>query len=229
MDSWSDMFAARARRSGLMGAGDIAAALCKVRGRSDAATYEVTRRSVSNWLSGTNRPSRDNLRALNTVLGMDQRDPEWGDWVQGWKIPPTEALPTANSTRKPMLLAAIAGLVMLGIGAVLYLRNAPVDELPFIPFRPVVITEPGAQMVIHGARAHCDQGEPPAPAEITATFPQLSTGALAVGQIGQRSSKRCGGLVMAREIIYSAQTIGVDHIQLFGDQMAIFVLARSGR
>lgn len=229
MKSWKDCFAARARSKGLFNASDIAAALCAAQQRPGADAFEVTRRSVSNWLSGNNRPSRANLRWLNQILELDRSDPEWETWVAAWNASPSVQEPVRPNRAVFKVSHVLVGVTLfLGTATALTL-GLPERDLPHVPYRPTVVTEVGQSLVIHGARAHCGETTTPAVTEIEARLPVLATGSLSVGQIGMRASRRCEGLVAAREIIYSAERIGVDHFRLFGDRMSFFVLARTGR
>lgn len=80
-----------------------------------------------------------------------------------------------------------------------------------IPFVDDINLSVGQSVIFYGYVGECGT----VPAQVR--LPQLRTGTLSVGAVGQRSSRRCGGRTTAVEIIFTATTPGRESFRINED------------
>lgn len=86
-----------------------------------------------------------------------------------------------------------------------------------IPVLEIVKLRVGESMVIYGYIGDC--GVLPS----SVNLPQAKTGTLSVGKPGERRSRRCGGVVPAVEIVFTATSEGRETFKINEDRFQIRV------
>ena len=92
------------------------------------------------------------------------------------------------------------------------LPQAAAAQAAEIPFVGDINLNVGQSVIFYGYVGECGQ----VPAQVR--LPQLRTGTLSVGAVGQRSSRRCGGMTTAVEIIFTATTPGRENFRINEDR-----------
>lgn len=81
----------------------------------------------------------------------------------------------------------------------------------------------GESMVIAPARANCDDREIPRWSRVERKLPQSKLGAFSDGGEGETDSRRCGGMVPARAIVFTAEKTGQESLEIYGETISIIV------
>ena len=101
-------------------------------------------------------------------------------------------------------LSAVA--LTIGLSPALAFAQAAIPNLN--DFRVTV----GQSVVFYGFVGECGV----APTRVQ--LPRLRTGTLSVGRVGQRNSRRCGGMTTAVEIIFTATQTGTEGFRINEDR-----------
>jgi len=107
----------------------------------------------------------------------------------------------------------------LAIGTALATLPGPATAEGSIPFVDKLTLRVGESAVIHGIRGDC--GKLPAKSQLKPR--KLKIGTLTIGREGTRSSRRCGGLTPAVEVIFTATAPGKETFTVEGDRMRVTV------
>ncbi len=230
-----------------MGNSELAFQFCQKQGRTSQRDTEAVARNLSNWRSGSNLPSRKNLRTLTEILRISDDDALQRRWFELYKQAGQRSahqsievsnvnienrnvfvLLSPRSWRATALLLMVFAVAVVMVFWMVVPPNLRITsqermELNNIPWRKHVSLHVGEEVVVHGKRGNC--GElPKSPEKIRAGLPNhLLTGVLKTGKLGMRTSRRCEGPTPAREIVFKGLYPGKETFFLYGDDITVLV------
>ncbi|MGE7368000.1 hypothetical protein ACQKKX_02880 [Neorhizobium sp. NPDC001467] len=116
----------------------------------------------------------------------------------------------------------MVGMILAIILGMSFSPGKPVEETIFT-HRPSIAVKPGSALLLKGVRGRNCTDPAPEWAEIAAQLPPSTTGTFSDGGIGTVLSRRCGKVVPARGIRFTATTKGRERLSVFRDRVAVTV------
>ncbi len=116
-------------------------------------------------------------------------------------------------------------MVRIALAMVLGVSSSPVvlaEEIAFT-YRPSIAVKPGKELLLKGVRGQACTDPAPEWEEVAAKLPLSTTGTFSDGGIGTVLSRKCGKVVPARGIKFTATTKGREKLTLFRDRVAVTV------
>lgn len=124
---------------------------------------------------------------------------------------------------KVILLSSLSSALLLAGCA----SNSPFMDKKKLTIGSTVVTQAGTPVTVYGQRGKCDATKAPDHANVLKNAIQIApkNGSLSLGGEAYRGSRKCGGNVLVREIIYTpnAGFTGTENIKLSGDSVKIVV------
>ncbi len=252
LNRWSELFDALCLKRNHISNTDLAYQFCKKQSRTSQKDMEATTRSISNWRTGANLPSRRNFRVLTELMEI-AKDPELeAHWYAVYnksnsaKLPQEHTSEQGRASCKSDVIFSLFGkdvstsfffnlVVFFSMaGGTAWFLDWYQDDMRLLAknsiiWRKNVTMSVGEKIVVHGKKGICGKMPPPAE-EIFAKLPKnLKTGRLTTGALGLRASNSCNGLTPAREIVFEAHTQGHETFFLFGNDINVQVASEPGK
>ncbi|RIK87848.1 MAG: hypothetical protein DCC69_03370 [Hyphomicrobiales bacterium] len=223
----------------------LAEQLCAAQGNQTQAAFDAAVKSLRNWRQGIHMPQRRNFLLLTKILKVDRNDDlrvHWNRLYGEAKVRRTpEAAPrdavamdaAAPAVRARWPVIAGGGLMVVAAAALSAIHLGRGERETFIDpaaslegiqaeYVRNVTVQVGDAVIIHGARGN-DCGDAPSWESASVLLPRLVTGTLSDGGVGTRFSRRCGGRIPARAILFTARVPGTEQTSLYGDEIHIRV------
>jgi hypothetical protein len=100
---------------------------------------------------------------------------------------------------------------------------AALAEEAAFTYRPSIAVKPGKELLVKGVRGKNCKDPAPEWDEVAAKLPVSVTGTFSDGGIGTVRSRKCGKVVPARGIKFTATTKGRERLTVFRDRVAVTV------
>ncbi len=244
-EHWNALFGALCANQGLGSVNDLAHVYCDNTGRRSQRDLDAAVRNINNWRKGSHTPSAKNLAILADILNVAS-DPAlneaWRTLYVKAKCQPefdsneTVTVRSRNSRMTTLFrgehrrIAFVIGTLIVtaasvsGFTAWHASSQASVTSERPIAFRSKVTLKVGQSVVIHGYRAGCGKPAPDRESTTSKFPPKIGVGTLTAGDTGVRYSRHCKGDTPAREVIFHAERVGSEMIELFGDAITLTVI-----